>query len=62
MAFSSLYEERCAFTRDYNAIKAELQKLEDYDKTCIETALHGVSQMVLAEWGNNSACQVSLIN
>lgn len=58
MAFSSLYEERCPFTRDYNVIKAELKNIEDYDKTCVETALHGVNQMVLGEWGNNTACQV----
>jgi hypothetical protein len=58
MAFSSLYEEKCAFTRDYNLIKNELQNIDDYDKTCIETALHGVNQMVLSEWGNNTACQV----
>ncbi|CAG9860668.1 unnamed protein product [Phyllotreta striolata] len=61
MAFSSLYEERCPFTRDYNVIKAELKNIEDYDKTCIETALHGVNQMVLGEWGNNTACQVLLV-
>jgi hypothetical protein len=61
MAFSSLYEEKCAFTRDYNLIKNELQNIDDYDKTCIETALHGVNQMVLSEWGNNTACQIILI-
>ncbi|KAK5647372.1 hypothetical protein RI129_002264 [Pyrocoelia pectoralis] len=61
VAFSSLHEERCPFTRDYNALKLELQKLEDYDKTSIESALQGVNQMVLGEWGNNSACQIVLI-
>ncbi|KAJ8925818.1 hypothetical protein NQ315_009668 [Exocentrus adspersus] len=61
MAFSSLYEERCPFTRDYNAIKTELKNIDDYDKTCIETALHGVNQMVLGEWGNNTACQIVLV-
>lgn len=60
MAFSSLYEEKCCFTRDYGLIKTELQNLDDYDKTCIETALHGVNQMVLSEWGNNTACQVGI--
>lgn len=60
MAFSSLFEEKCPFTRDYNIIKAELQNIDDYDKTCIETALHGVNQMVLGEWGNNTPCQVSI--
>ncbi|KAK9892940.1 hypothetical protein WA026_022812 [Henosepilachna vigintioctopunctata] len=61
MAFSSLYEEKSPFTRDYNAIKATLQNIDDYDKTCLETALHGVNQMVLGEWGNNTACQVVLV-
>ncbi|KAJ8933163.1 hypothetical protein NQ314_014170 [Rhamnusium bicolor] len=61
MAFSSLYEEKCPFTRDYNIIKAELKNIDDYDKTCIETAFHGVNQMVLSEWGNNTACQIILI-
>ncbi|KAF2880696.1 hypothetical protein ILUMI_25486 [Ignelater luminosus] len=61
IAFSSLYEEKCPFTRDYNAIKVELQKLDDFDKTCIETALHGVNQLVLSEWGNNTACQIILV-
>ncbi|KAJ8983060.1 hypothetical protein NQ317_013266 [Molorchus minor] len=61
MAFSSLYEEKCPFTRDYNLIKTELKNIDDYDKTCIETALHGVNQMVLGEWGNNTACQIILI-
>ncbi|KAL1513544.1 hypothetical protein ABEB36_002944 [Hypothenemus hampei] len=61
MAFSSLYEERCPFTRDYNVIKSELKHIDDYDKTSIETALHGVSQMVLGEWGNNTACQIVLV-
>ncbi|KAG5876007.1 hypothetical protein JTB14_002176 [Gonioctena quinquepunctata] len=61
MAFSSLYEERCPFTRDYNVIKGELKNIDDYDKTCIETALHGVNQMVLGEWGNNTACQIILV-
>lgn len=62
MAFSSLYEEKCPFTRDYNIIKAELQNIDDYDKTCVETAFHGVNQLVLGEWGNNTPCQVSKSN
>ncbi|XP_044744686.1 integrator complex subunit 14-like isoform X3 [Coccinella septempunctata] len=61
MCFSSLYEEKCPFTRDYNSIKATLQNIDDYDKTCIETALHGVNQMILGEWGNNMACQIVLV-
>ncbi|XP_030761764.1 integrator complex subunit 14-like [Sitophilus oryzae] len=61
IAFSSLYEERCSFTRDYNVIKSELKNIDDYDKTCLETAFHGVNQMILGEWGNNTVCQIILI-
>ncbi|CAG9766259.1 unnamed protein product [Ceutorhynchus assimilis] len=61
MAFSSLYEERCPFTRDTNLIKTKLKNIDDYDKTCIETAFHGVGQMVLGEWGNNTSCQIILV-
>lgn len=61
VAFSSLYEERCSFTRDYSRIKAELQNTDDYDKTCVQTALHGINQIVLGEWGNNTLCQILLV-
>ncbi|KRT78491.1 hypothetical protein AMK59_8028, partial [Oryctes borbonicus] len=61
IVFSSLYEEKCPFTRDYNLIKLELQNLGDYDKTCIETAFHGVNNIVLTEWGSNTACDVILV-
>ncbi|PSN37585.1 von Willebrand factor A domain-containing protein 9 [Blattella germanica] len=58
IAFSSLYELVSPFTRDFDTLKAKLQQLEEYDKTCIETALHGVNQFVLGEWGSGTACQV----
>ncbi|KAI4466815.1 hypothetical protein MML48_2g00002103 [Holotrichia oblita] len=61
IVFSSLYEEKCPFTRDYNLIKSELQNLGDYDKTCIETAFHGVNNIVLTEWGSNTACDIILV-
>ncbi|XP_045483435.1 integrator complex subunit 14 [Harmonia axyridis] len=61
MCFSSLYEEKCPFTRDYNSIRAALQNIDDYDKTCIETALHGVNRIILGEWGNNTACEIVLV-
>lgn len=35
-----------------------LSNLEDYDKTCIESALHGVSNVVQQEWGSACPCQV----
>ncbi|XP_033341306.1 integrator complex subunit 14 [Megalopta genalis] len=61
VVFSSLYEVICPFTRDYDSIRAKLQNIEECDKTCIETALHGVNNVIMAEWGNTTACQVVLI-
>lgn len=61
MTFSSLNELKCGFTRDYGAIKRQLLRIEDFDKTAIEVALHGASQLILNEWGNNIPCQVSSI-
>ncbi|XP_017785176.1 PREDICTED: von Willebrand factor A domain-containing protein 9 [Nicrophorus vespilloides] len=61
VTFSSIYEEKCSFTRDYNVIKSELKSIDDYDKTCIEIAFNGINQIVLNEWGNNTACQVILV-
>ncbi|KAH0952732.1 hypothetical protein HN011_009899 [Eciton burchellii] len=61
IAFSSLYEVICPFTRDYDSIRAKLQTIEEWDKTHIEGALHGVNNVIMAEWGNATACQVILI-
>ncbi|XP_034032317.1 integrator complex subunit 14 [Thalassophryne amazonica] len=61
MAFSSLWELLVPFTRDYNALQEALSNLEDYDKTCIESALHGVSNVVQQEWGSSCPCQVVLV-
>uniref|UniRef100_A0A3Q1HWJ0 Integrator complex subunit 14 n=1 Tax=Anabas testudineus TaxID=64144 RepID=A0A3Q1HWJ0_ANATE len=61
MAFSSLWELLVPFTRDYNALQEALSNLEDYDKTCIESALHGVSNVVQQEWGSACPCQVVLV-
>ncbi|CAG2068112.1 unnamed protein product [Timema podura] len=60
IAFSSLYEIISPFTRDFESIKQKLQQLEEYDKTSIETALHGVNRLVLGEWGSATPCQVTL--
>lgn len=51
----------CPFTRDYDSIRAKLQTIEEWDKTCIEGALHGINNVIMAEWGNATACQVILI-
>uniref|UniRef100_A0AAX7VJ47 Integrator complex subunit 14 n=1 Tax=Astatotilapia calliptera TaxID=8154 RepID=A0AAX7VJ47_ASTCA len=61
MAFSSLWELLVPFTRDYNALQEALSNLEDYDKTCVEAALNGVSNVVQQEWGSACPCQVVLV-
>uniref|UniRef100_A0A3Q2NXC9 Integrator complex subunit 14 n=1 Tax=Fundulus heteroclitus TaxID=8078 RepID=A0A3Q2NXC9_FUNHE len=61
MAFSSLWELLVPFTRDYNALQEALSNLEDYDKTCLELALQGVSSVVQQEWGSACPCQVVLV-
>ncbi|KAK0096633.1 hypothetical protein PV326_004902 [Microctonus aethiopoides] len=61
VVFSSLYEVICPFTRDYDSIRSRLQLIEERDKTCIETVLHGVNNVIMSEWGNTTACQVILI-
>ncbi|XP_012262128.1 integrator complex subunit 14 [Athalia rosae] len=61
VVFSSLYEVISPFTRDYDSIRSKLVNIEECDKTCIETALHGVNNVVMAEWGNTTACQVVLV-
>ncbi|XP_001603754.1 integrator complex subunit 14 [Nasonia vitripennis] len=61
IVFSSLYEVVSPFTRDYDAIRTKLQNIEECDKTCIETVLHGVNTNVISEWGSTTACQVILI-
>ncbi|XP_067002989.1 integrator complex subunit 14 [Anabrus simplex] len=61
IAFSSLYEIVSPFTRDFDAIKSKLQQLEEFDKTCIESALVGVNRLVLGEWGSGTPCQIVLV-
>uniref|UniRef100_A0A3Q2DCD8 Integrator complex subunit 14 n=1 Tax=Cyprinodon variegatus TaxID=28743 RepID=A0A3Q2DCD8_CYPVA len=60
MAFSSLWELLVPFTRDYNALQEALSNLEDYDKTCLELALQGVSSVVQQEWGSAGPCQLQM--
>jgi hypothetical protein len=50
------------FTRDFEAIKNALTKVELYNKTCMEVALTGVSMVVQEEWGTGIPCQVLLCN
>uniref|UniRef100_A0AAR2JML7 Integrator complex subunit 14 n=1 Tax=Pygocentrus nattereri TaxID=42514 RepID=A0AAR2JML7_PYGNA len=58
VVFSSLWELMVPFTRDYNTLQEALNNLEDYDKTCLESALQGVSNIVQQEWGSTCPCQL----
>lgn len=42
----------------YFSVQEALSNLEDYDKTCVESALNGVSNVVQQEWGSACPCQV----
>lgn len=61
VSFSYLWERTVAFTRDYDSIKTALNKVELYNKTCVETALAGVSTVIVEEWSNTASCQVILV-
>lgn len=39
-------------------LQEALSNLDDYDKTCVESALQGVNSVVQQEWGNACPCQV----
>ena len=61
MIFSSLYEVVSSFTRDYDSVRLKLQNIEDRDKTSLEAALNGVSNLINEEWGQNTPCHVIII-
>ncbi|XP_059049229.1 integrator complex subunit 14 isoform X2 [Achroia grisella] len=61
VTYSSLYEVSVPFTRDYDSIRNKLPLLEEGDKTCIETALLGVNQLILSEWGYQTPVQIIII-
>ncbi|XP_043530533.1 integrator complex subunit 14 [Chiloscyllium plagiosum] len=61
VAFSSLWELMVPFTRDYNTLQEALSSADDYDKTCLESALNGISNIVQDEWGVCIPCQVILV-
>ncbi|XP_068595859.1 integrator complex subunit 14 [Brachionichthys hirsutus] len=61
MSFSSIWDLLVPFTRDYNALQEALSNLEDYDKTCMESALQAVSNVFQQEWGSACPCQMVLV-
>lgn len=56
--FSYLWEQLVPFTRNYESIKSALNNVEEYNKTCIEAALTGVSSVVTEEWNSVTPSQV----
>ncbi|XP_028921339.1 integrator complex subunit 14 isoform X2 [Ornithorhynchus anatinus] len=58
VVFSSLWELMVPFTRDYNTLQEALSNMDDYDKTCLESALLGVCNVVQQEWGGAIPCQL----
>ncbi|XP_022435516.1 integrator complex subunit 14 isoform X2 [Delphinapterus leucas] len=58
VVFSSLWELMVPFTRDYNTLQEALSNMDDYDKTCLESALVGVCNIVQQEWGGTIPCQL----
>ncbi|KAE8618451.1 hypothetical protein XENTR_v10009387 [Xenopus tropicalis] len=61
VVFSSLWELMVPFTRDYNTLQEALSNIDDYDKTCLESALQGVSSVVQQEWGASIPSQIVLV-
>lgn len=58
LVFSTLYEVLVDFTRDYDAIRTALTKIEHYDKTCLENMLHAVKNILISNWGSQNQSQV----
>lgn len=50
------------FTRDLDTIRNKLPLVEEGDRTCLETALAGVNQLALSEWGHQTLVQIVLVS
>ncbi|XP_048006221.1 integrator complex subunit 14 [Leguminivora glycinivorella] len=61
VTFSSVCEVAVPFTREFENIRSKLPVLEEGDKTCLDSALAGVSQLILTEWGYQTPMQIILI-
>lgn len=46
------------FTRDYDAIKQAIAKVEHYDRTSFTNMMQGVRNILLASWGSQNYSQV----
>ncbi|XP_073944587.1 integrator complex subunit 14 [Choristoneura fumiferana] len=61
VTFSSICEVAVPFTRDFENIRLKLPLLEEGDKTCLDLALAGVSQLILSEWGYQTPVQIIVV-
>ncbi|XP_053672259.1 integrator complex subunit 14 [Anopheles nili] len=59
--YSSLFEVVVDFTRDYDAIRQALHKIEHYDKTSLENVLVAVNNAFKAHWGSQNYCQIIFV-
>ena len=59
--FSSLYEVKVKFTRDYEALKKACNNVTTYNKTVFETAFQAVEMLVMEEWGPYSPVELVLV-
>lgn len=59
--FSSLYEVKVRFTRDYEAIKKACNSVTTYDKTVFESAFQAVEMLVMEEWGPYTPVELILV-
>lgn len=61
VVFSSLYEVKVRFTRDYEAIKKACNSVTTYDKTVFETAFQAVEMLVMEEWGPYTPIELIIV-
>lgn len=61
VVFSSLYEVKVKFTRDYEALKKACNNVTTYDKTLLDAAFQAVEMLVMEEWGPFSPVDLILI-
>ncbi|OQR70415.1 UPF0464 protein C15orf44-like, partial [Tropilaelaps mercedesae] len=57
VVYSSLWEVVEPFTRDFDALRDRLTRLQFYDRTAFEAGIEGAKQAVLHEWGATCSCQ-----
>lgn len=62
MVYSSLWEVKIPFTRDYDQIRSAVDSVTLYDKTCLQDALLGVQEVIQSMWGNTVPCQVGYLH